>query len=64
MTHKEHSTPNLTTTFALEAAEARSSLKYYFSAMTRVLAVATLEGSRNLNWEAEEWNKVSQNLMS
>ena len=54
---------NRTTTFALEAAGARSFLECYFSVMTGVLAVATLESSRNQNREGEEWNKLSQNLI-
>jgi hypothetical protein len=64
MTHKEYDALNPTTTFVLEAARARSSLECYFSAMTGVLAVATLESSRNQNREGKEWNKLSRNLMS
>jgi len=59
MTHKEYDALNPTTTFALEAAGARSSPECYFSVMTRGLAVATLESSRNQNREGEEWNKLS-----
>lgn len=63
MTHKEYDALNLTTTFALEAAGAHSSLECYFSVMTGALAVATLQSSRNKNREGEEWNKLSQNLV-
>jgi hypothetical protein len=63
MAQKEYSAPNLTTTLALEAAGVPCSLECYFSAMTGVLAVATLESSRNHNREGEEWNKRSQNHM-
>ncbi len=59
MTHKEYDALNLTTTFVLDAAVARSSLEWYFSVMTGVLAVATLESSRYPNTEGEAWNKLS-----
>ncbi len=59
MTHKVYDALNLTTTFVLDAAGARSSLEWYFSVMTGVLAVATLESSRYPNREGEAWNRLS-----
>lgn len=43
MTHKDYDALDLTTTFALEAAGARSSPECYFSVMTRGLANATTD---------------------
>ncbi len=59
MTHKNYYVLNLTTTFEPGAAGVRSSLECYFSVMTGVLTVATLESSRYPNREGEEWNKLS-----
>jgi hypothetical protein len=59
MPHKEYDTLNLPTTFVLDAAGVRSSLEWYFSVMTGVLAVATLESSRDPKREGEAWNRLS-----
>ena len=59
MAHKGYDAFNPTTTFALEAAGARSSLECYFAVMTGALTAATLVSSRYLNGEGEDWNKHS-----